>query len=273
MKTAIVTIFDEGYLEHAAVFLSSLSDNYHYHEELDVVCMVPDGTDEVFDRLSKLLDLDPRVNVYFKSIDVAKFPWIASAVSDHWGTATTWFRLFLGQLLPEYDKAIYFDVDMLVVDNIQPILDHPMHNKFMAVMDPVGVEYIYQRSRGAISYLTDGMFVADLNWWRDSNIESTFIEYIEENGIDILLEEHVLNACIKPYWHPLPFTFNFYMFKRDKFGVPDFDDSDMKLHYKHAIVFHFAGKAKPWNFKELIGKEDISALGSKWRNIKDNLGP
>lgn len=266
MKTALVTIFDAGYIEQAAVFMDSVSENYHSHEELDLLCMLPEESAESFNELKDLVDLDPRINLKLVVVPTSEYGWLSEKTAGHWGTATTWYRLFLGSLLPEYDKAVYLDVDMLVVENIQPLLNHPMHNKFMSVMDTLGVEYLYQKTRGDVAYLTDGVFIVDLGWWRESGIEDVFKAHIQDNQPEILVEEHVLNTYIKPYWHPLPFTFNYYMFKRDRHGVPDFDEGILPVHYKHAIIFHFAGKVKPWTYEDVIvGRQDESNLGAEWR--------
>lgn len=266
MRTAIVTCIDANYIEAAAVFFESFSENYHYREELDLVCVMPEADADAFKVLQSMVNLDKRLKLSVSLVSDDMFPWIVNAaVGDRWKhSKAAWYRLLLGSILPNYDKAIYFDPDILIVDNVQPILDHPMHNKFLAVYDTVGVPYFYKMSRGEIAWLTSGVLIIDLNWWRSEGIEELFKADLQANGSDELIDEYLLNKYLKPYWHPLPVTFNFYAFKVDEYGVPNFDESYLPVYYKHAIAFHFAGRVKPWTFEEYIKKEDPSRLGKEW---------
>jgi lipopolysaccharide biosynthesis glycosyltransferase len=170
--------------------------------------------------------------------------------------------------LPDYDKVIYFDVDALVVDNIQPILDHKMYSPFMATVDVTGFEIMFLKSRGELPRLHAGTLIADLNWWRDSGIEDEFRAAMEEWDLTLGSDEDLLNRneTIRSNWTLIPFTFNFLFFTRDAYGIPDFDSSEsLPLYYKHAIMIHFASQIKPWNYKKIVGKEDPSRIGAEWR--------
>lgn len=266
MKTAIVTTIDANYIEPAAVFFESFSDNYHNYKELDIVCVMPEEDAGAFDELAAMVNLDKRLKLKVRLVSPDRYRWTEeAAVGDRWKhSKAAWYRLLLGSILDDYDKAIYFDPDILIVDNVQPILDHPMYNKFMAVFDTVGVQYFYSKGRGDVGWLTSGMLIIDLNWWREAGVEEWFREDVAANGSDELIDEHLLNKYLKPYWHPLPVTFNFYAFVKDAHGVPDFDQSYLPVYYKHAIVMHFAGRVKPWTFKEIVTIDDPSDLGARW---------
>jgi lipopolysaccharide biosynthesis glycosyltransferase len=271
MKTAIVTCIDANYVEAAAVFFQSFSDNYHYREELDLVCVMPEEDAEAFDELVSMLHLDKRLKLHPKFVASGAYTWTEeAAVGDRWKhSKAAWYRLLLGSILDDYDKAIYFDPDVLIADNVQPIIDHPMYNKFMAVFDTVGVRYFYSKGRGDVAWLTSGMLIIDLDWWREAGIEELFKQDVKENGSDELIDEYLLNKFLKPYWHPLPVTFNFYAFKIDEYGIPDYDSSYLPVYHKHAIVYHFAGRVKPWTFQEIVHKDDPSRVCAEWFRYRD----
>jgi lipopolysaccharide biosynthesis glycosyltransferase len=270
MKTAIAIVFDANYTEKAAVFLDSLSENYHGSEQLYVTCVVPEDADTAFKDLQKLTDVTPRINlikvIYPKDLS----DWISGAVKQRfsWVPSITWYRLFLGTVLADYDKVIYFDVDALIVDNIQPILDYPMHSPFMATVDITGFEIMFLKSRGDMPRLHAGTLVADLNWWRDSGIEDEFKSAMNEWDSTLGSDEDLLNRTptIRANWTLLPFTFNFLFFTRNAHGIPDFDSSEsLPLYYKHAIMIHFASQIKPWNYKKIADTDDPSRIGAEWR--------
>lgn len=269
MKSCISLIFDESYVVQAAVLIQSLSDNYHDNEYLDIVCCIPGKSGIIFNEVMSMVKVRPRVNVKLVRVNEKNFPWISvldKSSSDHHAPPLERYKLFLGSFLPEYDKTIYLDTDTMAVQNIQPMLDHPLHNKFMAVVDVSGCEFQFMKSRGESAYLNNGVMIIDLDWWRESEIEKVILEHVENDSHVRFGSEMLANIYLKDYWHPLPFTFNFYKFSRNEREVPNYDESrELPEHYKHAIIFHFAGPEKPWNFLEAVSKKDNSLLGEKWR--------
>lgn len=272
MKTAITICLDANYIEPAAVFLESLSENYHYRYEVDVVCVMPEEDAEAFDKLKKMVDLELRVNLKLATVPTERFSWLRDLyVKGKHFPASVWHRLFLGSILEDYDKVIYFDTDILIVSNIQPILNYPMYGKLMAVFDAtIGVPYLYNMHQGHLSHFISGMFIADLNWWRESGIEAKFEEDIKANGPNELMDEYLLNKYGIEEWHALPVTFNFCFFDFDKYGVPQWDSPTLPMHFKHAIAVHYAGPIKPWNFNDIAGT-DKSRLGAEWRRRRDAI--
>jgi len=273
MKTAIVTCIDANYVEAAAVFIESFSENYHTNKELDIICVMPDTDKEAFKWLSSTVSVNSRLNLKLRSVSSkSKYKWMHNAaVSERWQKSpAVWYRVVLGSILHEYDKAIYFDPDILIVENVQPILEYPMYGKLMAVPDVTGAVYMYGENRGEVAWFSTGVLIIDLNWWRGSGIEDVLKQDVISGGAKELVDEHFLNKHLKDVWYPIPFTFNFYAFKSDSHGMPDYDKTFLHpAFYSHAIVMHFAGPCKPWNYKELTTKTDKSRLGAEWRRRRD----
>lgn len=271
MKSCISLIFDEKLVVPAAVLIQSISDNYHDNQELDIVCCIPGESKAPFNQVLSMVDVPKKINIKLVSLTVKMFPWLSilnKTSSDHWAPPIERYKLFLGSFLSGYDKTIYLDTDTMVVKNIQPVLDHPMHNKFMAVPDVTGTEFQFLKSRGELSYLNNGVMIIDLEWWRSEKIEKTILDHLHKEQHVRVGSEELSNVYLKKYWHPLPFTFNFYAFSKDKYKNLNYDESSfLPEHYKHAIIFHFAGQAKPWNYEETLAKKDKSLLGEKWRRM------
>lgn len=274
MKTAIVLCLDSYYVEPAAVFLESFADNYHYRKDIDIVCVMPEADAEGFEKLKSLVNLDLRFVLHLVSVPDSAYPWMQNLfVESKPIRPTVWYRLFLGSLLKDYDRAIYFDPDILIVNDVQPILDHPMRSNFLATYDTVGVPYLYNLHSGHMAHFVTGVLMMNLNWWRDSGIEDKFREDIETNGPHDLLDEYLMNKYLKDEWYPLPLSFNFHSFETDAHGVPNWDVSYLPMHfYRHAIVFHFAGPLKPWNYEETLKVRDKSVLGGEWRRRRTLIG-
>jgi lipopolysaccharide biosynthesis glycosyltransferase len=279
MKTAIALCVDSEYAEHAAVLIDSLSENYHYRQELAVVCIVPEGDSKAFETIKTLTNIEACLALELVVVPDSEYGWlkelkwskdvgIIQVNHVNWSKsipATLWYRLFLGSLLPDYDRAIYMDLDMLVVRDIAPLINYPQFAPLLATYDTVGVPYLYNLHQGELSHFISGLLIMDLNWWRTSGIEESFKKDLLQNGPHELLDEYLLNKYCLPHWHPLPVTFNFVSYSYNKYGVPNWDSSYLpKAIFKHAIVMHFAGPIKPWNAEEVAGG-DNSEIGAEWR--------
>jgi lipopolysaccharide biosynthesis glycosyltransferase len=270
MKTCLSLVFDRGYRDQAAVFIQSLGEQYHGDVEYEIICIIPEEDIEFCLKISEVVSLPNTLKVSYRAPVVPEGLDIAGIKSDHWGTNTSWYRLFVGSTLPEYDKVILFDADMLVVKDIQPLLDFPDFNKFMAAYD-VYPEALREGMEN-MPVFNGGLFIADLNWWRDSKLEDKFVQHIKTKRITIAIDDDVLNRYVKDVWYPLPVTFNFYYFNIGDNGVPDWDSSYLTAQFKGALIIHFfGGGGKPWNYEKRNGRPDVSKLGNEWRNRRNEL--
>lgn len=268
MRTVILITFDEEYFTCAAVFLKSLSDNYN-GSALDVVCLV---TEELLSAESKFKSLIEASNL---NVKFTRSPAEGDLLVDGdnylgWTNEMVWYRLIISDVLQEYDKVIYFDVDMLVLRDIQPILEYPMYQKFMATLD-LSAGDIDILGWKDYAYFNAGMFIADLNWWRESGIENKFRDYISTQKKTAFAEQDAMNILLKDVWGVLPISFNFYYFVWDEYGIPDWDQTILRSHAKDPLVVHYVGSVKPWNYLDVTGKEDVSKFGTSWFTVRESL--
>lgn len=267
-KTCVVTLFDSNYVDQAAVMLQSFHDNYLNPETVDVVCVMPKEDIEKGRELVHWINT-PKLNIKFREPVAPKNLEIEKIESGHWGTNTSWYRLFLGSTLYDYSRAIFLDADMMAISDVQPILDFPMYGKFMACMD-ITDDDAYRGMDNLANFHT-GMFIADLVWWRDSKVEERFEAHMLQNPPSPYIEEELFNLYMRESWYPLPVVFNFYYFYRDDDGDCIWDEPLLPAHYKKAIMVHFFGRAKPWNYRQRKGDRDGSKLGVRWRRLKRKL--
>lgn len=272
MKACMATIFDDGYSEQAAVLIQSISDNYMSLDVLEIVCIVPERDYlAISEKLVKWLKVKTSINILFRQVSDSFGVSIDGIDCAHWGTNTTWYRLYLGSILHDYNKVILLDADMLVVRDVQPIIDYPMYNKIMATPDLSGSEITVRGMRDQAVFMA-GMFIADLDWWRDSNVESDLTNYVLNNPTTILADDQPLNVCLRHVWSPLPIVFNYFYFKtHPEYGYADWDDPLLPVHHKDVLIIHFNGETKPWNSMKKIGKEDTSSWGMKWKEFRDRV--
>ena len=238
MKKVIVTSFDEKYMEYSRVTIKSLGLNYHGDDPLDVVCLVPQSLLDQQD-LYVLSVNQPNLNIQFKTSD--KF---IKLIDDGMGYAvrhlsvSSFHRLFVGSTLPDYDIVIYIDPDTIILRDIDPLLNYKSRSPFLAVVETVNMGKIVFNSDD-IPYFNNGVFIADLNWWREADIEQRLVDWISETGYSELAEQDAMNAILKEYLAPLPFSFNFFewIIHTNKL---------MAEENNNPLIVHFSGEDKPW---------------------------
>lgn len=257
MKKVIVTSFDAKYLEYSRVAIKSLGMNYHGDEPLDVVCLVPEdllGSIEAYRRAIN----QPNLNIEFKTSD--RF---IKLIDDGMGYAvrhlsvSSFHRIFVGSTLADYDVAIYIDPDTIILRDIDPILNYSSRSPFLAVVETVNMGKIVFDSDD-IPYFNNGVFIADLKWWREDRIEDRLVEWISDTGYSELAEQDAMNAVLGEYLSPLPFSFNFFEWIID-------NNKLMAEEHNNPMIVHFVGEQKPW------GPVTISKYGNLWREIYSGI--
>ena len=166
-------------------------------------------------------------------------------------------RLFIGSLFPEFKKGIYIDPDTYVNRNIKPLIDYPLSNKLLATVEYSGMSK-KTFSNPDLPYFNNGVFIADLDYWRKENLEDKFINWIKKNGPTDCIEQDAMNFVFRNKWSPLPITFNLLAFKLT-------EDKKLSQNYEDPLIVHFVGDLKPW------GEAVIPTWTNKWRKLQKKL--
>lgn len=258
MKKVVVTSFDRNYLEHSKVTLKSLGRHYHENDPLKVICLVPR------DLLSLEKEYSASVNQSNLTIEFRASERFEQLLNDNkaqvvrHSSLNAYQRVFIGSTLLDYDMAIYLDPDTLVRRSFKPMLDYSSKAPFLAVVETVNMA-ISVFATHDIPYFNNGVFIADLNFWRSEDIEQKLLSWIFTNEKSPLAEQDAMNAVLGKYLGPLPFTFNFFdwTIENNKLMAEEFCDP---------LIVHFAGEEKPWKNSRL------SRYGYEWRRIQSQMG-
>jgi lipopolysaccharide biosynthesis glycosyltransferase len=237
-KTCIVLSTDEHFFEYAFVLLKSISANYSGKNALDVIVLVP----------SRLLDRESDFNV-FSNLKVSfRYPSeIEKAVNNgaidrltkntHF-TEATFYRYFMASICKEFNKAIYIDVDCIVIRDIQPLLDFELIGAPLAAIQEIQLEFLGEDLKDFkdSAYFNSGVMVANLVYWRKHGIENKLLE--ESSRDDRVLpgfgDQDIFNIVFKNNWIPMSFNFNYLTSV-----YPNLKKYD-------PLVVHFPGPEKPW---------------------------
>ncbi|MBT8038742.1 MAG: glycosyltransferase family 8 protein [Gammaproteobacteria bacterium] len=178
-------------------------------------------------------------------------------------------RLYAPECLPDdVTRFIYVDGDLLVLDDISTLWSTDLNGAILAavqdlavphVSSPMGLKHFSALGFDASDrYFNAGVYVADVEAWRDARISAAADRYVAEYSDAInLLDQDVLNAIIKGRWKPLDYRWNLVSGPagRDFCLTEELDTAQLERAVADPGIVHFAGLLKPWIYP---------ALGSPW---------
>jgi len=261
MKIPVVFAFDENYALPASVAITSLQGAKDADTEYEVVVLQEGLTAETRRRFE---DLCPIRWVEVRREDLGDVPIGYSGLA-------TWYRLLLAKLLPDHDRVIWSDVDVVFKGDLSDVYQMDLDGASWAgvVVEKADAPDGYHCRWGNNDRIYIPSFmVADLSMWRRLGLTEVFLENIRTRRDELrLFDLDILNMSCSPI-AALPFAY----------GVLEnvmYSDSVTRAHEwpwlrhhysreelerakREAVIIHYAGGRTPkvwWRRRERIPDE------------------
>lgn len=171
--------------------------------------------------------------------------------------ASHWYRIFLPRLLPDVDKLLYLDVDIIAVDSLAPLWDTQLGDHYLGAITNVFQED--HRDRPAQlgiadprEYFNSGVLLMNLELMRRDACTQALIDYARSH-YDLLAwpEQDALNVVLgarrlhlHPRWNAMNSVLNFPA-SAEVFGAEAVEEAR-----RNPALRHFEGPAanKPWHY-------------------------
>ncbi len=197
-----------------------------------------------------------RTNTYIDLLEVDSSKFALLPLTSKAQTIETYFRLALPNILPEIDKLIYLDADVVVMGDIKELWNQEMKdNILLAVEDPKYTSKNRHESLGMkmnSPYFNGGVLMMDLKKMRAFGLEQKVPNYVRKKfKILKYQDQDILNALFENYWRALPLSFNAYKHLCFKHGEDEFftyTQKDILLAKKNPYIIHFNGTIKPSSY-------------------------
>lgn len=162
---------------------------------------------------------------------------------------TTYFRLFIAEMFPQYDKAIYIDSDTVVLDDISQLYHHNLGDNYVgAVVDQVMVQIDvfgdYAEKVVGIDrnqFFNAGMLLINCRQFRQNHLLEQFIDLLHIYNFVVTQDEDYLNVLCQGRVLWLDRRWNTLVI-----GEIPFTD------YK---ILHYNMVSKPWHYPDCRLKE------------------
>lgn len=189
-------------------------------------------------------------------------------------SAAIYFRIFMPYIMPDYDKAIYLDCDLVLNKDIDILFDYPIENNLVGAVRDIGMilhyytsgkEYIpksyFTKYLSAIkpsNYFNSGVLVMNLKAFRNEIklddmikiVNEKGLKFPDQDGLNIICANRV---CFLPFnWNCIPQNTGNRTLENLRAELP----SELFIKYisgrDNPFIIHYAMREKPWLYSTNI---------------------
>lgn len=212
-------------------------------------------------RLQKIAD-KYKVELDFKQIETDILKDCYFDKSKHYGDIMMFARLLLSSVLPDLDKIIYLDCDIVVLKDLQSLWNFDVSDVAVAMAPDFTLKDKSTLNRLGITtgyYLNSGVILMNLDYWRKHDVQNRIFSYILEKGDKLIYnDQDALNSILQNEHEELHIKYNFsYYYFHRLIGVLYKEKIHEIIEARdNPIIFHYFGPLKPWSLGAYLpGKE------------------
>ena len=271
-KIPVVFTFDKRIILGAAVTIKSLIDTAKPETEYDIYVYHPDIDDKTAQEFAKMCE-STKHSITFEYISKEKFKDAPINKNGSW-TEIVYYRLLIPELLPQYDKVIYADTDVLFKGDLTEAynIDLKDYECAAVAMEPNNENMLchkdFPENKNELTYISR-FIIFNSKKMREENFVSRVFDIIKTFNTRLkFFDLDTLNlACDKIYSLPyrygvfqsLYYTDDWSTSEEYKFLKNVYSDDTLKHEVKNVIMLHYAGNpGKPWRRKYI--PEDYKAF-------------
>lgn len=242
----IVFSVDEKYIPHMGVAMTSILANASEKDEF-FFHVISDSISE--GSRSKILSLREIKHFELEIADageeirgkIEKIKKIARCC--HLTASETYFRLFIGSIFPDIERALYLDSDIVVLGSLAPLWKTDLASHTIAVVEELKRPVPPDFAMGIPHYFNSGVMLFNLDRWRSMGYEERCMG-IENSVLEMIqfADQSILNHIFRDGdFVDLGIYYNYmvsqqkYMSDKDVYGSPQ----------SEPIIIHYTS-LKPW---------------------------
>ena len=252
--TNIIPIFfavDDGYIPFLAVTLKSMLSNASNNYNYDIKILYTSISDENKTKILKLETDNAKIefvdlNYYIEELQSKLY------TRDYY-TKTTYYRLLIPNLYPQYDKAVYLDSDLTVLGDVSELYNIDVESNLVGAVPDASVRKIKEFSEYVErvvgmndykNYFNAGVLVMNLKEMRNFEFQSKFLYLLENMKFSVAQDQDYLNRICKGRTKILDSGW-------DVMPLP----TDNPLHENDIKIIHYNLIYKPWHFDNVLYQE------------------
>lgn len=235
---------DNNFIKYAIVSVNSLIKNSSKKYNYSITFLHTDITEKMQNSLKNLQTDNVKIsfeNVKEQINGLEKF----LPIRDYY-TKTTYFRLFIANMFPDLNKALYIDSDTVILGDVSELFNHDIgdnlvgacHEQVMLQVNEYGkyVEEVCGIDRRA--YFNAGVLLINCKLFREKNVLTKFTHLLQVYNFKVTQDEDYLNVLCRDrvYW------------LNDGYNTEVF--GEIKPKKEDIKILHYIMTSKPWKYKE-----------------------
>ena len=246
----ICFVTDDNYAPYVGVAIYSIiknakkDDHFHFYIFDDKI------STSTKNKLSKMI----KSNSSITFVDVSSVENIIKDLKQTVShiTKSSYLKFAIADLLPQVDKIIYLDGDLVVQNSLSDLYNIDLEDNLIAAVEDVGYTY-WSKHREELKLkflcMNSGVMLINCNLWRKEKLSDKLIEITKNHDIvGFGQDQPVLNYVLKGRVKFIPYKWNV----QDTFfrkGV-EYNASSNKNAWDEAtlnpVVIHYTFVKKPW---------------------------
>lgn len=263
----IAFICDDNYVMPTSVAISSIIQNKSPNTICDffIVCAsLSEESENVFRRFES-----DDVVIHIIREDASRFASLHTFKEGAFCVATpaALLKFILPEIIPQYEKVLYLDGDLIVQEDLTELYNTNLHNNYLAAVVDSGSIYVNNKYIESVqNYFNSGVMLLNLGLMRKENLSQTLIQKKMELTDSNLMDQNVFNVVCDGRMMPLPIRYNFLPVNlvrakgkwtleqiNTRFGTNYANEGAL---FRDAAIIHFSSKDKPWKTESVSFADD-----------------
>ena len=247
----IAFAFDNNLILPACVCISSLMEHAKTDTFYDIFIIYSESEDLDKGKLDEIPMSYPNCKINYRTISNV----FNESFQIRGITTPTYYRLLIPELIPEYDKIIYADVDIIFRMDLSNVYTMDLSHVYLAATYEIdmnisenGLKHI--RSISELTegeYIQAGFIIMNSALMREDNLQKRFMKLAQQKFT--FQDQDILNVVccgrifILPWYYNMT-TYSFYYMEHEPAKLGRYANSTFDIA-RHQSNIHYNG-AKPW---------------------------
>ena len=243
----IIPIFyacDDAFIKYTVVSIKSLLDNADKNNFYKIYILNAGASEDMKKEVYKLKNQYADIQFVCVKEQIEKIG-TSLPIRDYY-SKTTYFRFFIAEMFPEYDKAIYIDSDTVVLGDISEFFSHQLENNLVGacheqamIQTEVFGNYVEKvMGISKYNYFNAGHLLINCKKFREEGVLRQFLDLLNVYTFTVTQDQDYLNVIchnrvlwINDAWNT------------EVYGKISVEDNEIKM-------IHYIMVNKPWHYHD-----------------------
>lgn len=255
MNKEIIPIFftiDDKYALYNGVAIKSLIENASKDYKYKIIILHQDLSEESIEKISKMKTDNVDIEITYMKENLKMITdRVENRLRCDYFTLSIYFRIFIADMYPQYEKGIYIDSDIVVPGDISELYNIELKDNILAASPDYSIREIpelmhYVENAVGVNkneYINSGVLLMNLKKMREKKLGTNFLELLNKYHFDCVApDQDYINAMcngqivfLNEEWDAMP--------------------NDNKEKLTNPRLIHYNLFAKPWCYDNIQYEE------------------